>query len=80
MKKLDLEKAMVRLEEIADLLESGEKSLEESLELFQEATELAEFCSQSLQNAETKLKILGKKGEKFIVQDSDIESNDLDEI
>ncbi len=78
MKKLDLEKAMVRLEEIADLLESGEKSLDESLELFQEATELVEFCSQSLQDAETKLKILGKRGEKFTVKDSDIESNDLD--
>lgn len=41
-----------RLEKITRMLESGEVSLEESIELYKEAAELAKQCNKKLQAAE----------------------------
>lgn len=54
-KKKNFEEAMMRLEEIVRVLESGAQSLEESLALFEEGTTLAAFCNTTL--SEAKLKI-----------------------
>lgn len=43
---------IARLEQITRLLESGEVSLEESIELYKEAAELAKQCNKKLQAAE----------------------------
>ncbi len=49
------EKAMTRLEQIVAYLESGKCSLDESLQLFEEGTKLAAYCSKSLKEAEQKI-------------------------
>lgn len=44
-----------RIEEIASILEKGEVSLEESLELFSEASALIAKCNGTLKNARFKI-------------------------
>ena len=53
MKKQEntFEKSMLRLEQIVKTMETGDISLEESLKLFQEGTELARSCGKSLEDA-----------------------------
>jgi|WetSurMetagenome_2_1015567.scaffolds.fasta_scaffold720029_2 exodeoxyribonuclease VII small subunit len=63
--KMNFESAMQRLEEIAEALESGSRSLDESLKLFEEANRLITFCFGKLDEAEQKLKILVKEQDSF---------------
>ena len=46
------EEAITRLEQIVSKLESGQCSLDESLKLFEEGTNLTAFCSRALKTAE----------------------------
>jgi exodeoxyribonuclease VII small subunit len=69
MKNLTFEKAMHRLEEIADLLESGTQTLEKSLQLFEEGSELATYCNEQLNKAEQKVQILTKTNDSFELKD-----------
>ncbi len=48
-----------RIEEIAVLLEKGETSLEDSLKLFSEASELIAKCNLLLKNAKLKITDIG---------------------
>ena len=57
----DFEPAAARLEEITGLLESGESSLEESIELYTEGLEIAGFCNSKLSEAEKKIKLITEK-------------------
>jgi len=76
-KKLSFEKALTRLEEIAEQLESGELPLEESLKIFREGIELSRFCSQVLNQTEGELKKLVKlEGKKLKLEPLDLESED----
>jgi len=52
------EDALSELETIVESLESGEQSLEASLEQFERGVSLSRFCQQSLSEAEQKVKIL----------------------
>ena len=52
---ITFETAMNKLGEIVDKLENGEVSLDESLRLFEQGTELASFCYDKLQNAEQRI-------------------------
>ncbi len=61
MKKMTYEEAIKRLEEIAELLDSGNLSLDESLKLFEESTKLTAFCSKGLESAKLKITELSKK-------------------
>ncbi|HHY03950.1 MAG TPA: exodeoxyribonuclease VII small subunit [Thermoanaerobacterales bacterium] len=54
------EKAVKRLEEIAEKLEVGNLSLDESLALFEEGIKLINICSKILDKAEGKIEILEK--------------------
>ena len=45
------EESMLRLEQIVKTMETGDISLEESLKLFQEGTELARSCGKILEDA-----------------------------
>ena len=63
--KLSFEKALARLEEIADSLESGELDLENTMTLFEEANELSKFCNEKIEGAEEKLQVLLKKQDGF---------------
>ena len=57
-KEVSFEDALERLEEIVDLLESGENPLEKSLELFEEGVGLVKLCNKKLENVENSVKIL----------------------
>ena len=61
---LQIEQALKRLEEIVKTMEQGSASLDESLKLFEEGTDLAAFCSAQLNAAELKVVRLmkGKDG------------------
>lgn len=55
------EAAMLRLEEIANLLEDGEAELAQSLALYKEGAGLAAWCTQQLQNARQEVTMLENK-------------------
>jgi len=57
-KEMSFEDAIDRLEEIVDLLESGENPLEKSLELFEEGIGLVKLCNKKLETVENSVKIL----------------------
>ncbi|MFZ5353554.1 MAG: exodeoxyribonuclease VII small subunit [Bacillota bacterium] len=60
---LTFEQALQRLEEIVKQLESGDVSLDKSLEIYQEGIILSKFCSQKLNEAEGKvMTIMNKNG------------------
>lgn len=60
-KELTYEYAIKRLEEIVNLLENNEASLDESMKLFEEGTKLTAFCSEKLREAEQKITVLTKE-------------------
>jgi exodeoxyribonuclease VII small subunit len=73
MKEQSFESAMSRLEEIAEILEQGSQSLEESIKLFEEGNALTQFCSEKLAEAENKIKILTKSGNSFKLESGELE-------
>lgn len=60
-KEESFEKSMERLEEIVRALEDGSAPLDASLKLFEEGTALVRRCSDRLDAAEQRVKILMKK-------------------
>lgn len=59
-KEQSFEEALSRLEALVRTLESGEKGLDDSLALFEEGVSLVRFCTERLDSAEQKVKILMK--------------------
>ena len=57
------ESAMGQLESLVSKMESGDLSLEESLEAFEKGVHLTRFCRDQLQKAELKIQELNSKGE-----------------
>ena len=55
-KNMTFEQSMQRLEQIVRTMERGDASLEESLKLFQEGTDLVRNCNQLLENAQLQVK------------------------
>jgi exodeoxyribonuclease VII small subunit len=58
----DFEAAMKRLEEIVRKLETGDLTLDNSLELFEEGIQLSRLCHLKLGQAERRVEILLKSG------------------
>ncbi|WP_044640380.1 exodeoxyribonuclease VII small subunit [Risungbinella massiliensis] len=58
---MKFELALKRLEEVVEQLESGEVPLEQSIQLFQEGTNLAGFCRERLAWAEQQIEVLVKE-------------------
>lgn len=54
----NFEESLKQLEAIVSQMERGDVSLEESLKLFEEGTNLAEQCKQQLAEAESKVEVL----------------------
>lgn len=84
MAEKKFEEAMKRLEDIVQNLESGDLSLEDALQVFEEGMKLAGFCSKKLEEAEQKVTMLIKasngkytgqpfdpKGQPFEVKESE---------
>ncbi len=63
MAKESFEKALKRLEEIVNKLESGALPLDESLKIFEEGVKLSRFCTKKLDEAERKVEVLLKNKE-----------------
>ena len=57
-KNLNFEAAMARLEEIAEILESGAEGLDNMLKLYAEGAELIRLCAERLDTAEQSVKML----------------------
>jgi len=55
---LDLESAFEELEQIVQILEEGNLSLEESLEVFERGVSLVRVCNASLDKAEQRIECL----------------------
>lgn len=60
-KEMTFEKAVKRLEEIVAALEKNDVTLDESIKLFEEGTELTAFCSKTLNDAQQKITELTKE-------------------
>lgn len=63
-KKETFETSLGNLEELVRQLESGEKGLEESLEVFEKGVTLAKNLSKQLEEAKTKVEVLTKENGK----------------
>lgn len=59
--ELSFENALKELEQIAEKLESGNLSLEKSIELFERGIKLSKLCNDMLEEAEGKIEMLQKK-------------------
>ena len=55
---IDFEKALANLEQLVESMESGELTLEQSLDAFERGVKLTRDCQQALQQAEQKVQIL----------------------
>ena len=61
-KKISFEQALEELNSIVTRIESGEATLEESLELFKNGIELTEKCNGLLDKAEQEIKVIENGG------------------
>jgi exodeoxyribonuclease VII small subunit len=66
--KIDFEKALKKLEEIAANLEEGNLSLDGSIRQFEQGMHLAKFCREKLDEAERKIEILQKGDDGAILK------------
>ena len=64
-KSTSFEAGLDELEKIVSELEAGDMPLEKSIELFERGVGLSEACRKQLQEAETKVEVLLKKGRKL---------------
>jgi exodeoxyribonuclease VII small subunit len=58
------EAGLEELERIVKEMESGDLPLERALELFEKGMELSSTCRKQLEEAETRVEILVRKGER----------------
>ena len=72
----DFESAIERLEQITDKLEAGETSLEDSINLYTEGLEIAQFCEKKLTEAQKKIKIIREKNDLPSEEEFDEEEAD----
>ena len=72
----DFESAVERLEEITDQLEAGETSLEDSIKLYTEGLEIAQYCEKKLTEAQKKIKIIRKNNDLTSEEEFDEEKAD----
>ena len=62
-KNLKFETALDKLSEVIEKLEDSETTLDEALKLYEEGISLIRFCTQKLDDAEQKIKLLQKSGD-----------------
>ena len=65
MQEMTYEQAFAKLEEYTERLESGELTLDESLEAFEKAVALIRYCGEKLDGAKKQMQVLveGLNGE-----------------
>ena len=62
--ELNFAEMLNRLDEIAKILDNGEVSLEQSLELFEEGSRLIKLCNQKISDARIKITEISAKTEE----------------
>ncbi len=65
-KMIKFEEAMTKLEEAVRLLESGNLTLDDSIEKYEDALKYVKICSEMLENAEQKVRILTENADGCI--------------
>lgn len=65
---LSFEAGLQQLEAIVKEMESGELPLERALDLFERGMKLSEACRKQLEEAETRIEVLIRRGEKVQAQ------------
>ena len=63
---INFEESMQELEKIAQQLEKGDLSLDESVQKFEQGIELSKKLNQTLENAEKRINILIQKDEEIV--------------
>ena len=71
----NFEEMMDNLEKISNELENENLSLEEAMKKFEDGMKLSKKCSEILDNAEKKIKILIKDGENLKEENFEGENN-----
>jgi exodeoxyribonuclease VII small subunit len=56
--KMDFESAMLRLEEIVEILSSEKINLDNMIDLYEEGNALKEFCAKRLEEAKMKIEVI----------------------
>ncbi len=64
--EINFEESMQELEKIAQQLEKGDLSLDESVQKFEQGIELSKKLNQTLENAEKRINILIQKDEEIV--------------
>lgn len=68
--KMSYEEAILELEKIVQKLESGNASLDESIDLYTKGSELKDYCEKKLNTAEEKISQITKNQENEILNKS----------
>jgi exodeoxyribonuclease VII small subunit len=68
LEELGFEEALARLEKIVDRMEQGDLELEEALAAFEEGVALTRRCAGQLEDAERRVEMLVREGEKWIAR------------
>jgi exodeoxyribonuclease VII small subunit len=68
LEELGFEDALARLETIVDRLEQGDLELEQALAAFEEGVALTRRCAGRLEDAERRIEVLVREGEKWIAR------------
>jgi exodeoxyribonuclease VII small subunit len=70
-KRPGYEESVEKLEEIVEKLESGEYSIDESMDLFREGIRLTKYCNEMLNEYEKSITKLVEKDGEFVEEDLD---------
>lgn len=76
---MNFERAFKRLEEIIQLLEDENTSLDESIELFKEGVRLYKYCKSKLESAKLVVRDVMKELEENLETEFENQSKDHDE-
>ena len=70
--KISLENSLKRLEEIVEILERGDTSLDDAVNLYEEGVQISKECAEKLKAAELKIKKLSRDIDgQFSLNESD---------
>lgn len=70
------EEAVKELENILNALESGDKSLDNAIKLFEKSVELSKLCFDKIKTTEGKVEIIKKELDQITIKPfTDIENN-----
>ena len=75
----NFESALEELEQVVELLESGEMALEDSLAAFEKGVGLVKYCNQKLNEVEKRVELLVKDKEGKLALKNFVELSDADE-